>query len=143
VSQTGQDPEGRTERVRESIGSVLEEKMKVVPGHIKGSPLQSGPLISKAANLSAFADYKENAVPLFKLNKRLKIFRGEDGWFASGRHGQLWEWGKGKLEFTVTTANMITIAIEAGFVPTQRGRDEANFSCAWNDENVERLIQML
>ena len=81
--------------------------MKGLPGHIKGSPLQSGPLISKAANLSAFADYKENAVPLFKLNKRLKIFRGEDGWFASGRHGQLWEWGKGKLGFTVTTANMI------------------------------------
>jgi hypothetical protein len=54
-------------------------------GHIKGSPLQSGPLISKAANLSAFADYKENAFLLFKLNKRLKIFRGEDGWFARGR----------------------------------------------------------
>jgi hypothetical protein len=112
-------------------------------GHIKGTVLQSGPLIAKSANLSGFAEYKENAVALFKLNKRLKIFRGEDGWFASGRHGQLWEWGKGKLGFTVGTANMITIAIAAGFTPTQRGDDEANFSCDWNDENVGRLIWML
>jgi hypothetical protein len=96
-------------------------------GHIKGSPFQSGPLISKAANLSGFADYKENAVALFKLNKRLKIFRGEDGWFASGRHGQLWEWGKGKLGFTVATANMIGIAMNLGFIPTHVDRMRQTF----------------
>jgi hypothetical protein len=117
--------------------------MKKLPGHIKGSPLQSGPLISKAANLSGFADYEENGVPLFKLNKRLKIFRGEDGWFASGRHGQLWEWGKRKLGFTVTTRNMITIAMNTGFVPTQCGDDEANFSCEWTNENLEKLARLL
>ena len=43
----------------------------------------------------------------------------------------------------MTTANMITIAIAAGFVPTQRGDDEANFSCDWTEENVEKLIAML
>ena len=91
----------------------------------------------------AFADYRENGFRLFKLNKRLKIFRGEDGWFAKGRQGQLWEWGKRKLGFTVTTANMITIAIDAGFIPTQRGQDEANFSCDWNDENLDKLTAML
>ena len=117
--------------------------MKKLFGHIKGSARQDGPLISKAANLSGFADYKENSFALFKLNKRLKIFRGEDGWFARGKQGQLWEWGKGKLGFTVTTANMITIAIAAGFVPTQRGDDEANFSCDWTDENVNKLASML
>jgi DNA polymerase I-like protein with 3'-5' exonuclease and polymerase domains len=44
---------------------------------------------------------------------------------------------------TVTTANMITIAIDAGFIPTQRGQDEANFSCDWNDENLDNLTAML
>ena len=117
--------------------------MKRQPGHIKGTALQDGPLIAKAASLSSFASHSENAVLLFRLNKLLKIFRGEDGWFAKGRQGQLWEWGKHKLGFTVTTANMITIAIDAGFVPTQRGQDEANFSCAWTDENVKRLASML
>ena len=41
------------------------------------------------------------------------------------------------------TANMITIAIAAGFVPTQRGDDEANFSCEWTDENLAKLASML
>ena len=117
--------------------------MKRLPSHIKGTAKQDGPLIAKAANLIAFADYQENRFLLFKLNKRLKIFRGEDGWFAKGRQGQLWEWGKHKLGFTVTTANMITIAIDAGFVPTQRGQDEASFSCDWTDENLEKLAAML
>ena len=71
--------------------------MRRLPGHIKGTPLQDGPLIAKAASLSGYAAHKENAVRLFKLNKRVKIFRGEDGWFAQGRQGQLWEWGKDKL----------------------------------------------
>ena len=112
-------------------------------GHIKGSALQAGPLIAKSANLSSFAAHKENAVQLFKLNKRLKIFRGEDGWFAKGRQGQLWEWGRNKLGFTVTTGHTITIAMDAGFVPTQRGDGEANFSCDWTDENIDKLIAML
>ena len=117
--------------------------MKRQPSHIKGTALQDGPLISKAANLSGFSDYRENGFALFKLNKRLKIFRGEDGWFAKGRQGQLWEWGKRKLGFTVTTANMITIARAAGFKTTQCGDDEANFSCDWTDENLNKLSSML
>jgi hypothetical protein len=117
--------------------------MKRLPSHIKGTALQDGPLISKAANLMAFADRKENGFLLFKLNKRLKIFRGEDGWFAKGRQGQLWEWGKRKLGVTVTTANMITIARAAGFKTTQCGQDEANFSCDWTDANLEKLASML
>ena len=38
---------------------------------------------------------------------------------------------------------MVANAIKAGFVPTQRGDGEANFSCAWTDETVERLIQVV
>ena len=38
---------------------------------------------------------------------------------------------------------MITSAIKAGFVPTQRGDGEANFSCDWTDENVEKLVRLL
>jgi hypothetical protein len=38
---------------------------------------------------------------------------------------------------------MISEAIEAGFVPTQSGDGEANFSCDWSDESVERLVRLL
>lgn len=112
--------------------------------HIKGTALQAVRLIAKSANLSGFADYRENGFLLFKLNKRLKIFRGEEnGWFASGRYGQLWEHSKGKVGFTVGSAKMITMAIAAGFTLVRRGDTEADFSCDWNDENVSRLIRML
>ena len=111
-----------------------------VPGHTKGSPFAEGPLIAKAADLGTFALLRENAGLLRRLNKRLKLFRGEDGWFARGRQGQVWEYGAGKLGFTVGTGIMISKAIEAGFVPNQRGDGEANFSCAWTDELVERLF---
>ena len=49
------------------------------PGHIKGTPFQDGPLIAKASDLGSFAEWPENADRLRKLNKRLKLFRGEDG----------------------------------------------------------------
>ena len=112
-------------------------------GHKHGSPLQAGPLIAKAADLGTFALFRENADLLRALNKRLKLFRGEDGWFARGRQGQLWEWGRGKLGFTVGTAHMIGPAAEAGFVLAQRGDTEANFSCPWTEENINRLIKLL
>ena len=38
---------------------------------------------------------------------------------------------------------MVANAIESGFVATQRGDQEANFSCPWTDETVERLIKLL
>jgi hypothetical protein len=113
------------------------------PSHIKETPFQEGPLFAKAADLGSFADWPENAPLLRALNKRLKLFRGEDGWFARGSQGQLWEYGKGKLGFTVGTGKMIAVAIEAGFVPTQRGDGEANFSCDWSDENVGKLAKLL
>jgi len=37
----------------------------------------------------------------------------EDGWFASGRFGQVWEYGVGKLGFTVTSGRMISKMIAA------------------------------
>ena len=93
--------------------------------------------------MGTFALFRENADLLRALNKRLKLFRGEDGWFARGRQGQLWEWGRGKLGFTVGTAHMIGPAAEAGFVAAQRGDTEANFSCPWTEENIDRLIKLL
>ena len=74
-----------------------------VLGHKHGSPFQEGPLIAKAADLGSFALFRENARLLRRLNKRLKLFRGEDGWFARARQGQVWEYGTGKLGFTVGT----------------------------------------
>ncbi len=109
----------------------------------KRSPFADGALFAKAADLGTFSGYPENSELLRKLNKRLKLFRGEAGWFARGRKGQLWEYGTGKLGFTVGTSRMISNAFEAGFVPTQRGDQEANFSCPWTEETIERLIRLL
>ena len=114
-----------------------------VLGHKNRTPFQDGLLFAKAADLGTFALFRENANLLRALNKRLKLFRGEDGWFARGRQGQLWEWGRGKLGFTVGTAHMIGPAAEAGFVPVQRGDTEANFSCPWTEENIDRLTKLL
>ena len=116
---------------------------KITPGHIKGSPYQIGPLIAKSADSSGLAAFKENKALLRALNKKLKLFRGEDGWFAKGKNGQVWEYGVGKLGFTVASTIMINNSILMGFKPTQRGDAEANFSCEWSNENITKLIRLL
>ena len=113
------------------------------PSHIKGSALQAGPLMGRRHDLPSMASSKENAPRLKALNKHWKLYHGEDGWFASGRLGQVWEFGIGKLGFTVTSGRMISKMIAAGYTPTQRGDREANFSCAWTAENIQRLENLL
>ena len=66
--------------------------------HIKGSALQAGPLILKKSLLSSFALFPKNGLALKLLNKRLKLFRGEDGWFAKGRLGQVWDTALASLD---------------------------------------------
>lgn len=114
-----------------------------VPSHIRGTALQAGPMIWKNTTSETFCGFAENADLLSRLNKRVKLFRGKDGWFAHGVGGQVWEYGVRKLGFTVTTAQKINIMIDAGFQPAQRGDDEANFVCEWTDENIGQLIRML
>jgi hypothetical protein len=128
---------------RMSPGKPPKARGNPAPGHKKGSPFAVGALFAKAADLGTFSGHPENSELLRKLNKRLKLFRGEDGWFARGRKGQLWEYGTGKLGFTVGTPRMVANALEAGFVATQRGDQEANFSCPWTEETIERLIKLL
>jgi hypothetical protein len=113
------------------------------PGHKFGTPFQEGPLFAKSADMGAFAEYPGNSELLRKLNKRVKIFRGKDGWFAKGKRSQLWEYGIRKLGFTIDGGLAINNSINAGFVPTQLGDGEANFATGWNEESVERLIKLL
>jgi hypothetical protein len=112
-------------------------------GHIKGSPLQLGPLFQKSSSVFSFATFVKNGLRLKKLNKRWKLFRGEDGWFAKGRLGQVWEYGSGKFGFTVASGMMTARAIDSGFTPTQLGDGEANFACEWTDQNIDRLRVLL
>jgi hypothetical protein len=99
--------------------------------------------MARRHDLPSFVSFKENALRLRALNKHWKLYRGEDGWFASGRLGQVWEYGVGKLGFSVTSGRMITKMIAAGYTPTQRGDREANFSCAWTAENIHKLKSLL
>jgi hypothetical protein len=115
----------------------------ILPGHIKRTPFQEGPRFGRKPDLLGFAAFPENAERLTALNKRLKLYRGEDGWFASGRSGQLWEYGVGKLGFTVGSALSINRMIAAGFKIAQHGDEEANFSCEWSEDCLERLIKLL
>ena len=77
------------------------------PSHIRGSALQTGPLLGRRYDLPSLASFRENAPRLKALNKHWKLYHGEDGWFASGRLGQVCEYGVGKLGFTVTSSRMI------------------------------------
>ena len=113
------------------------------PGHKKASPFQEGPLIAKRYDLESFLAFPENRDRLRNLNKRIKIYHGEDGWFAGGRNGQLWEYGIHTLGFTVGTGRMVERAIKAGFTISQRGDHEANFRLPWNENGVDRVIALL
>ena len=117
--------------------------MPIIPGHRKGSPFQEGRLIGKRYDLESFLAFPENKDRLRNLNKRLKLFHGEDGWFAQGRNGQLWECGIHKLGFTVGTHQMITKALAAGFTRSQRGDQEANFRLPWTEMALDRVIKLL
>jgi hypothetical protein len=67
-----------------------------------------------------------------------------DGWIAPGSRGQAWEYGSGKLGFTVTGAKAIASALKRlGDLArlTQRGDDEANFVCDWTPGNLNRLAR--
>jgi hypothetical protein len=68
-------------------------------------------------DLPSFAYFKGNAPKLRTLTKHWKIYHGEDGWVASGRLGQVWEFGVGKLGFTVTSGQMINKMIAAVIPP--------------------------
>jgi len=113
------------------------------PGFIPGSPFQCGPLIEKACDAASFASYPGNGRKIRELNKKVRLFRGADGWFADGGRGQLWEWGRGTLGVTTGHKKAFDSMIAAGLVPTQSGDAEANFSCAWTDENEKLLIRLL
>ena len=59
------------------------------PSHISGTALQAGPMIWKNTTAETFFLFAENVDLLSRLNKRVKLFRGADGWFAHGVTGQL------------------------------------------------------
>jgi hypothetical protein len=114
------------------------------PGHLKGTPFACGPMVPKRSDCKVgFGVHRANQERLYELNRRVKLFHGPEGWFADGTQGQLWEYGKGKLGFTVGSGVMVSKAILNGFTPTQSGDGEANFSCEWTEEAVERLIRLL
>ena len=101
-------------------------------------------LFAKAADLGTFALFRENADLLRALNKRLKLFRGEDGWFATGRNGQVWEWGRGKLGFTAGAGVMISKAIEGPDLSQPSGETWKPISHAiGQNQNAEKLARLL
>jgi len=113
------------------------------PGFLPGGLFQRGQMIEKSCDAVSYATFPGNGRKIRELNKRVRLFKGPDGWFADGNRGQLWEFGRGTLGFTAGWKKAIDSLIAAGFVPTQVGDSEANFSCPWTDENEKLLIRLL
>lgn len=113
------------------------------PGFLQGGLFQCGIMIEKSTDAVSYAAFAGNGRRIRELNKRVRLFRGPDGWFADGGRGQLWEYGSGWLGFTTGWKAAIDAAVALGFAPTQLGDAEANFSCPWTDENERKLIRLL
>jgi hypothetical protein len=65
-----------------------------------------------------------------------------DGWVVPGSRGQAWEFGIGKLGFTVIGAKAVRAGVrKLGDIAriTQHGDDEANFVADWTPENLRRI----
>jgi hypothetical protein len=80
------------------------------------------------------------------LSKRFRVRRHSDGWFVDGKghRSQIWEFGVGKLGLTVTGPQFIRKCRDQAqwLIPKAIGDQEANFYCAWTDENLARLLAL-
>lgn len=89
----------------------------------------------------------ENRERFLRLSKIYRLRSHEDGWFVDGRahRSQIWEYGAGRLGLTVTGAYFVRKCREASFYLTPRsiGDQEANFHCAWTDENLACLRELV
>ncbi len=81
------------------------------------------------------------------MAKRFRVRRHSDGWFVDGRahRSQIWEYCAGLLGLTVTGSQFIKkCRSESNWLAAKSvGDQEANFFCAWTDENLARLIALI
>ena len=85
----------------------------------------------------------ENRERLLELAKNYRLRGHTDGWFVDGKghRSQIWEFGVAKLGLTVTGSQFIRKcrSESSWLVAKAVGDQEANFHCAWTDENLARL----
>jgi hypothetical protein len=85
----------------------------------------------------------ENRERFLALAKMYRLRSHQDSWFVDGaRHrSQIWEFGVAKLGLTVTGSQFIRkCRSEADWLTAKSiGDQEANFYCAWTDENLANL----
>ena len=106
----------------------------------------TGALIDRTAQGANIVEHSGNAAHMDALMATHQVRRSADGWFVDGARGQLWEFGTGKLGCTIAgTRNLKRVLqLSAGWAPvTQRGDDEANIKCDWNDETLQNLTRLL
>ncbi len=124
----------------------------------KDSALCSFKRLRTHANPGDLARFPENASLVVDLFSRFKLglvvdaqgkvlsVDGATEWIAIGARGQLWEYGPGKLGFTVEGPKRVRCIIrQLGDIAhaSQLGDNEANFVCDWTPENLRRVAKAL
>jgi hypothetical protein len=112
--------------------------------------LVTGQRLKRCARPERLAYWPENKSLMAELFRRhwLELLPSDmvDGWVVPGSRGQAWEYGPGKLGFTVIGAKAVGGAVrKLGDIAriTQHGDDEANFVVDWTPENLRRIGRQL
>jgi len=88
-------------------------------------------------------DFPENRERLLGLASNYRLRAHSDGWFVDGKghRSQIWEFGIAKLGLTVIGPKFVRkcLAQSRWLTPKSVGDREANFFCAWSDDNLANL----
>ena len=106
----------------------------------------TGALIDRTAHGVNLVEYPANAAKLDALMLTHQVRRSIDGWFVDGTRGQLWEFGDGRVGFTIDgKRNLKRVRqLSADWATvTQHGDDEMNLRCDWTTENLQHLTRLL
>jgi len=84
------------------------------------------------------------------VSKKHEPWKPTEEWVIIGRRGQAFEWGVGRLGITIVSARRIQPLLrdiktdpEYWLKSQQIGDDEANFSCDWTEENIDRANKLV
>lgn len=121
--------------------------------------LERGKFIRKCSNPEKLAYFKENEASVKEAFRKFRFewVLGRDGkplnvemkeWVIRGSRGHCFEYGRGKLGFSVEgdsqgLVNNVAKETKGFSKPSQLGDSEANFVCDWTPENVAKLSGVL
>lgn len=125
---------------------------------MNGTAIERGKFIRKRKDPKELAYFFENQEMVANLFGRFRMeyvcdskgipFQAEKEWIIPGSRGQIWEYGIGKIGFTVSgdsgkKVSNIERETKNFAKVTQRGDCEANFVCDFSLQNIQFLHSIL